>query len=166
MMNNMKLNFAFAVVYILPLLINYSQSNRLNVSNGKLIFVDPLNYDNMFGMKENNFDGSSGKQAINRCICTTTKHCLCKGFDEALVQHVESNTIIAINSTITVNLSITFSNITNISIIGYHMMMEISCSTPRGYITFNNCDKITIENITWNQCGYMVYNFHLYGAIH
>ena len=40
------------------------------------------------------------------------------------------------------------------SIIGYNKKIEILCSF--GSVRFENCNNISIENITWNQCGYNI----------
>ena len=54
------------------------------------------------------------------------------------------------------------SNITNISIIGYHKLIAINCHT-RGSVVFKKCKNIVIENITWISCGSNEDDRHFYG---
>ena len=64
------------------------------------------------------------------CICSTERQCVCTNFEDAF-DHVENNTVIAINGTlgdkIIFDVSITISNITNISIIGYYKVVKVYC---------------------------------------
>ena len=69
---------------------------------------------------------------------------------------MENNTIIAINNGADfVSSKMQFSSIVNLSIVGYHMVVEIMCRNNT-LIEFKNCNNIVIENITWNECGYNV----------
>ena len=155
------------IVYLLLMLLTYSQGNLFNISE-KVILVDSLQYrDCVFGMKSCDFgndskyyDFGSGSgynsvhPEIDSCICYRAKQCLCKEFDDALVQLVEDNTVIAINRSIALNSRVLFSSISNVSIIGYHKAIEITCLVKRRLpIEFENCNNITIKNITWIECG-------------
>ena len=103
------------------------------------------------------YDGS-GDQNNDGCICSTERLCLCTNFKDAF-NLVENNTVIAINDTtggFTVHINhttnIKISNITNISIIGYHKVVKVYC-LAKGSIEFKYCSNVIIENITWIQCG-------------
>ena len=137
-------SLAIMAVYLLPTLFIYCQGSPLNIGDQKLILVDSSDYDISSGPRD---------LGIGSCIYTGTRQYSCSVFDEALVQLVEDNTIVAINSSVTLE-SVVFSNITNLSIIGYNKKIEIFCEFPFGSVRFENCNNITIENISWNQCGH------------
>ena len=153
-----------AYLLLLPALVFSCQENSLNVGDQTLILIDSLyninnepadvkDWDVGSGSKDN--DIGSGLVATDSCICTGPKRYSCLEFDKASVQLVGNNTIVAINSSITLRSNITFSNFTNVSIIGYDKNVEILCEL-RSAISFDNCNNISIQNITWNQCGYNV----------
>ena len=105
---------------------------------------------------------------MDSCICSSETKCVCFKFEDAF-NHVENNTVIAINGTLEeFTANIILSNISNISIIGYHKSVVIKCSAI-GSLEFKNCNNIIIENITWISCGNnadlwipiaLVQNFH------
>ena len=139
------------MAYLLPMLFICCQGSQLNIGDQKLILVDSsYNFDDMPGMEDH--DIFSGDLGIGSCIYRGTKQYICTAFDEELVQLVENNTIVAINSSMRLESRIIFSNITNMSIIGYDKTIEMFCAFKS--VWFENCNNISIKNISWNQCGY------------
>ena len=144
----------------LPILIHVQGNIVFNNSDEKLVIINPMvSYDD-------DINGTIADQEneirimhcdvyecfIDSCICSSETKCVCYKFEDAF-NHVENNTVIAINDTIeefTANIAL--SNITNVSIIGYHETVVINCSA-RGSLEFRNCNNIIIENITWISCG-------------
>ena len=155
-MHHTKLSFIVVFVHLLAVLITCSHGYLVNDGNKKIIFVDSSYYDIMVGM---NFSSSSedhdfGSGETKGCICSRSRRCWCKQFDDATMSHIENDTIIAINNTISLNSTIVFDNFANISIIGYGRLIEISCFNTGESIVFINCNNITIHNIFLNHCGY------------
>ena len=148
-MHHTILSFTIMAVYLLPTFFICCQGSPLNIGDQKLILVDSSYHPP--DMKDHDIGSGSRDLRINRCIYTGTRQYSCLVFDEALVQLVEDNTIVAINNSVTLKSRVVFSNITNLSIIGYNKKIEILCSF--GSVRFENCNNISIENITWNQCG-------------
>ena len=136
--------FAIMAVYLLPTLFIYCQGSPLNIGDQKLILVDSSDYDIGSGPRD---------LGIGSCIYTGTRQYSCSVFDEALVGLVENNTIVAIISSATLETEVVFSKITNLSIIGYNKNIEMFCMFGLGSVRFENCNNITIENISWNHCG-------------
>ena len=132
-----------------------------NSGSGMMINPDSGTLDGPNGSNTpngpNGLNGTNGRRVHNNgsCICSTERQWLCTNFYDAF-NLVENNTVIAINGTLGVdiifNIRATVNNITNISIIGYHRVVEVNCLTI-GSIEFNNCNNIIIENVTWIQCG-------------
>ena len=148
----MHLTFTIMVVYLLPILFICCQGSPLNIGDQKFILVDSSYHPP--DMKDHDIGSEPRDQGFGSCIYTGTRQYSCLVFDEALVQLVEDNTIVAINSSVTLKSRVIFSNITNLSIIGYNKKIEILCSF--GSVRFESCNNISIENITWNQCGYNI----------
>ena len=142
-----------AMVYLLPVLF-CCQGTLLNIGDQTLILIDP-SYNDPADVKDYDVGSGSKGQTVGSCIYTGPKQYSCLAFDEASVQLVGNNTIVAINSSITLRSNIIFSNITNVSIIGYNKRVEILCEFI-SVISFENCNNVSIQNITWNQCGYSV----------
>ena len=131
----------------------------------KLIIVNPSLYVNTMGFdcRSEDFDGdsedydddigsSSEDHESNSCICSNETKCVCSNLEDAF-HHVENNTVIAINGTIRgFTANVVLNKITNISIIGYHKVVEVYCIS-KGSIEFNSCNDITIVNIAWIGCG-------------
>ena len=146
------------MAYLLPMLFICCQGSLLNIGDQKLILVDSsYNFDDMPGMEDHDISGDLG---IGSCIYRGTKQYICTAFDEELIQLVENNTIVAINSSMRLESIIIFSDITNMSIIGYHKTVEMFCAF--GSVWFENCNNISIENISWNQCSYNNGNRYLF----
>ena len=138
---------------LLSMLIICSQGYQFTDGDEKLMMVDLSSY--LDKCKE--YNDSGGHQVnIQKCICNASiRECTCATFKDALA-HVENNTIIAINSeTSFLSSNVKLSNLINLSIIGYHMVVEIICRNNTS-IEFESCNNIMIENITWNECGYNV----------
>ena len=144
----------------LPILIHVQGNIVFNNSDEKLIIVTPMvisdaDINGTIIDQENGMPimGCDVNECfIDSCICSSETECVCFKFEDAF-NHVENNTVIAINGTLeefTVN--IVLSNITNISIIGYHDTALINCSA-RGSLEFRNCNNVIIKNITWISCG-------------
>ena len=156
-----NLGFTVAFVYLLPVLITMACSHGYPLNDGdeKIIFVDSSYYNNVVGMNfsSNAEDYRFGSGEADSCICGMSKQCFCKQFDEVMMSHVEDNTIIALNNTLSLNQSTVFENIINISIIGYGRVVEIMClntGLSGEAIIFINCKNIFVQNISWNHCGY------------
>ena len=132
-------------VYLLPTFFICCQGSPLNTGDQKLILVNSTYHPPDMEY----YDIGSGPRylRISRCIYNGTRQYLCLAFDEGLVQLVENNTIVAINSSIILESKVVFSNITNLSIIGYNKKIEVSCIFHFGSVRFENCNNITIENI-------------------
>ena len=151
-----------------------SVQGNLVVSNGdkKLIIVNPSlhvktmnftchcedfdfdNEDNYVKSGDNDEDIYSSNVDCDgdTCICSNETKCVCSEFEDAFY-HVENNTVIAINGTIRgFTANVVVNNITNISIIGYHKVVEVYCIS-KGSIEFKECNSIIIENISWIGCG-------------
>ena len=144
------------MIYLLLALLMCCQGTLLNISDQTLILIDPLYNFNNEPTDVKDYDVGSGLKyhTIDSCIYSGIKQYTCLTFDEAIVQLVRNNTIIAINNSIRLRSSIIFSNITNVSIIGYDKSIEILCEFRS--VSFENCNNISIQNIIWNQCGYNV----------
>ena len=146
----------------LPILIHVQGNVVLNNSDKKLIIVNPVvSYDidvNITIADQENGIPLGGCDLddecfLDSCICSNETKCVCSRFEDAF-NHVENNTVIAINGTIEeFTTDIVLSNIANISIIGYHETVVVNCSA-RGSLEFKNCNNIIIENITWISCGH------------
>ena len=138
---------------LLSMLIICSQGYQFTDGDEKLMMVDLLSYLDKY--KEYN-DSGGHQDNTQKCICSASiKECTCATFKDALA-HVENNTIIAINNeTNIVSSNFKLSNIFNLSITGYHMVVEIICRNNTS-IEFESCNNTMIENITWNECGYNV----------
>ena len=156
------------MIYLLLTLLICCQGTLLNISDQTIIFIDPLyNVNNEpshvkvgSGLEDQADDVGSGLKNSS-CIYTGPKQYSCLDFNEDLVQLVRNNTIVAINSSITLRSDITFSNITNVSIMGYDRSVEILCAFTT-VIKFQNCNNISIQNITWNWCGYNIYSIYFF----
>ena len=150
------------VLTSLPILIHVQGNIVLNNSDKKLIIVNPVvSYDidvNITIADQENGIPLGGCDLddecfLDSCICSNETKCVCSRFEDAF-NHVENNTVIAINGTIEeFTTDIVLSNIANISIIGYHETVVVNCSA-RGSLEFKNCNNIIIENITWISCGH------------
>ena len=150
----------FIVWTCLPILMHVQGNIVFNNSDEKLIIVNPMvSYDaDVNGTITDQENGMPimvcdvHECFIDNCICSSQTECVCFKFEDAF-NYVENNTVIAINGTIEeFTANIVLSNITNISIIGYHETVVINCSA-RGSLEFRNCNNILIENITWISCG-------------
>ena len=141
----------------LPILIHVQGNIVFNNSDKMLIIVNPMgSYVNRTIIDQENgipmIHCNVNECFIDSCICSSETECVCFKFEDAF-NHVENNTVIAINGTIgEFTANIVLSNITNISIIGYHETVVINCSA-KGSLEFRNCNNIVIENITWISCG-------------
>ena len=153
-MHHTILSFTALVVYLLPKLFICCQGSPLNIGDQKFILVDSSYHPP--DMKDHDIGSGPRGQGISSCIYTGTRQYSCLVFDEALVQLVEDNTIVAINSSVTLKSRVVFSNITNLSIIGYNKKVEMLCAFRLGSVRFENCNNITIENISWNHCGHNI----------
>ena len=106
---------------------------------------DSEDYDDDIGSSSRDHDSDS-------CICSNETKCVCSKLEDAF-NHVENNTVIAINGTIRgFTANVVLNEITNISIIGYHKVAEVYCIS-KGSIEFNSCNDIIKENISWIGCG-------------
>ena len=157
-----KIRLALVVTYLLPMMITCSHGYLVNNDDKKFILVDPYYYDFLISMKDYDlsnssgdydFGSGSGDQGADGCISSRSKQFVCKRLDK-IMPYVESNTIIAINSTTSLDSSIVFKNVANISIIGYNKFIEIICFNTKESVIFMNCSNITIENVLWNHCSY------------
>ena len=150
MMYHAKIQFLTVWAYLFMLICVHA-SGIFNSSDEKFIIVNPLNVH----IDHYEFEGSGTTLDYDdgdSCICSNVRMCFCTELKDALY-HVENNTVVAINGTVigfTANVAI--SNHANISIIGYHKVAVVNC-LGEGMINFNNCNNITIENITWISCG-------------
>ena len=140
----------------------YCQGTLLNISDQTLILIDPLYSVNN---EPTHVKVGSGLEDqaddVRSCIYTGPKQYSCLDFNEDLVQLVRDNTIVAINSSITLRSDIIINNITNVSIIGYDKSVEIICAFTT-VIKFQNCKNISIHNITWNWCGHNTYSTYFF----
>ena len=150
-MHHTILSFTIMAVYLLPTFFICCQGSPLNIGDQKLILVD-LSYHPP-DIKDHDIGSGPGDLGIGSCIYTGTRQYSCLVFDEGLVQLVENNTIVAINNSVTLKSKVVFSNITNLSIIGYNKKIEMFCMFGLGSVRFENCNNITIENISLNHCG-------------
>ena len=160
------------VVWACVPIIMCVQGNLISSDDEKLIIVNPsldvktMNFDCHSKDFENhsedfddhsedcddNIGSSSGDHKSDSCICNNETKCVCSTFEDAF-NHVENNTVIAINGTIRgFTANVVLNEITNISIIGYHKVVEVYCIS-KGSIEFNSCNGIIIENISWIGCG-------------
>ena len=166
------------VVWACLLVIICMQGNlAVSSDDEKLIIVNPsLNVNTMsfdcrsedFDDQSNNYNddigSSSGDYDSDSCICSNETKCVCFKFEDAF-HHVENNTVIAINGTIRgFTANVVLNEITNISIIGYHKVVEVYCNS-KGSIEFNSCNDIIIENISWIGCGNNKDDVLLYGTV-
>ena len=142
------------VLACLPILSCVRGSIVFDGSDEKLIIVDPF-FINELPLPPVGICNDSGcfiDFQIDTCLCRDERYCLCSRLDDAF-NHVEDNTVIAVNGTIqeftTVNV---LHDVTNISIIGYREITTINCQA-RGSIEFKDCSNVIIENITWISCG-------------
>ena len=144
----------------LPILIHVQGNILSNNSDEKLIIITPVvisdAYVNGTVTDQENGIPTMGCNVhecfIDSCICSSETKCVCLKFEDTF-NHVENNTVIAINGTIEeFTANIVLSNVTNISIIGYRETVVINCSAI-GSLEFKNCNNIIIENITWISCG-------------
>ena len=97
---------------------------------------------------------------VSGCICCTTTLCLCHSVQYA-INHTQNNTVIVMDNFVDIvsmgtallytQTTSTFENFTNLSLIGYNNA-TIDCNFLRS-LHFKNCNNITIENITWINCG-------------
>ena len=104
--------------------------------------------------------GSSYSLIITRCICCTATLCLCDSIQDALY-HTQNNTVIVMDSSVDlvsrdlpfpyIQITTTFESFTNLSLIGYNNA-TVDCNFLRS-LHFKNCNNVTIENITWINCG-------------
>ena len=132
MMHHTKIQFLTVWAY-LSMSIYVQGSGIFNSSDEKFIIVNPPS------------------DYYKDCICTGAT-CLCTELEDAL-DHLEDNTVIAINGTIRgFTGNIEFAHYTNISIIGYHQVAVVNC-LAKGSFYFHSCSNIIIENITWISCG-------------
>ena len=159
--------FHFLILWICPellILISVKGNILFENSNEKLIIVDPIvSWDNVSTMANDedyrfsgamnyNISSNKTKHQNDGCICINIRKCFCTMLQDAL-NHIENNTIIAINTTLEEFATyVTLFNYANISITGYHKVITINCST-RGSIEFKNCANVNIRNITWISCG-------------
>ena len=154
------------VVWACLLVIMCVQGNLVVSSDDeKLIIVNPslhaktMNFDcrrEDFDDQSDNYNDDIGSSRedydSDSCICSNETKCVCFKFEDAF-HHVENNTVIAINGTIRgFTANVVLNEITNISIIGYHKVVEVYCIS-KGSIEFNSCNDITIVNIAWIGCG-------------
>ena len=120
-------------------------------------------YENRSGYLSQNESESLVIQSIG-CICCTTTLCLCKSIFYAAFLITNDNTVIVIASSVDmVSIDPVFShicitsmceNFTNLSLIGYNNA-TINCGhLPCKTIHFTYCNNVTIENITWINCGF------------
>ena len=149
---------AIMMIYLLPELLMCCQATLLNISDQTLIIIDPSYsiYDEPVGSGLEAQTDDVGSE-LKGCINTGPKQYSCLGFNEALIQLVRDNTIVAINSSITLRSGFAFSNIKNVSITGHNKSVEVLCELG-SLIIFQNCINISIQNITWNQCAQYVYS--------
>ena len=112
------------------------------------------------GCSSENKPGSGSSYSSSGCVCCTPILCLCDSIQGAL-QHTHNNTVIVMAGSVDLTASIppllnaqttiTFQNFTNLSLIG-HNDASVDCYLLRS-IHFKYCNNITIENITWINCG-------------
>ena len=151
MMHLTKIQFLTVWAY-LSMSIYVQGSGIFNNSDEKFIIVNPLNtYNDHYEGSGTILDYDSGDHNSDSCICTGAT-CFCTELEDAL-DHLEDNTVIAINGTIRgFTGNVEFAHLTNISIIGYHQVAVVNC-LAQGSFYFHNCNNIIIENITWISCG-------------
>ena len=82
-------------------------------------------------------------------ICTTYK-CYCRNLEE-LLDGVKSNTVVNITENVILSTIIKLFYLDNISIIGYTNII-VFCEQNGGLRCYS-CSNLTIEGITWNECG-------------
>ena len=154
------------VVWACVPIIMCVQGNLVVSSNDeKLIIVNPSpdvktmnfdchseDFDDDSEDHDDDIGSSSGNHESDSCICSNETKCVCSNLEDAF-NHVENNTVIAINGTIRgFTANVVLNKITNISIIGYHKFVEIYCIS-KGSIEFKTCNGIMIENVSWIACG-------------
>ena len=158
-------NLLLVVCACVPIIICVQGNLVVSSDDEKLIIVNPspdvktMNFDcrsEDFDDDSEDYDddigSSSGDHESDSCICSNETKCVCSNLEDAF-NHVENNTVIAINGTIRgFTANVVLNEITNISIIGYHKVAEVYCIS-KGSIEFNSCNDIIIENISWVGCG-------------
>ena len=109
---------------------------------------------------DNESESRSGYSSSG-CICCTTTLCLCDSVQDA-IHHTQNNTVIVMDSSVRLlvptgsplpytQIVTTFENFTNLSLIGYNNA-TIDCNLFTS-LHFKYCNNVTIENITWINCG-------------
>ena len=158
-------NLLLVVWACLPVMICLELTLVVSSDDEKLIIVNPspdvktMNFnchsEDYYDQSEDYDDdigSSSGDHDNDSCICSNLTKCVCSKFEDAF-NLVENNTVIAINGTIRgFTANVVLNEITNVSIIGYHKVVEVYCIS-KGSIEFNSCNDIIIENIAWIGCG-------------
>ena len=89
---------------------------------------------------------SKGNDSVNCCV---EGECVCASLPEAL-SHIESNTVINIASSVSLNSSIQIGNLNNITIISNGV--TVMCNNS-GNVAFIYCSNVLIKGITWDRCG-------------
>ena len=91
----------------------------------------------------------------NSSLCCMDGICACNSLPNAL-SSIESNTVINITSqVVTLNIDVVMRYIYNVTIIGANGTMVMCNNT--GSVHCERCIDITIEAITWDQCGNIDY---------
>ena len=138
------------VICLLSTLVICSLGYPFTIGDKNLVVVDNFSYHDTY----KKYNNSGYEVNVQNCICNATiKECKCAFLKDA-VAHVENNTIIAIRSRQDfVSSNIQLWNIFNLSIIGYHTVVKITCH-KNASVEFKSCNNIVIENIIWSKCGY------------
>ena len=89
---------------------------------------------------------SKGNDSMNCCV---EGECVCASLPEAL-SHIESNNVINITSSVSLNSSIQIGNLNNITIISNGV--TVMCNNS-GNVAFIYCSNVLIKGITWDRCG-------------
>ena len=93
------------------------------------------------------------KNGNDSSLCCQSDACACSSLSKALLC-TENNTVINITSqniSLTTSVSIGSGNISNITITGNHGT-NVMCNDT-GAVFCDMCSNVSIEGITWNQCG-------------
>ena len=118
-------------------------------------------YENGSGYSSENKSEIGSGYSASGCICCATTLCLCASIQDT-IHHTQNNTVIVMGSSVDLIVSMglpllytqtttTFEDFTNLSLIGYNNA-TVDCNFLSS-LQFKNCNNVTIENITWINCG-------------
>ena len=158
-------NLLLVVWACVPIIMCVQGNLAVSSDDEKLIIVNPSTYVKTmnFNCRSEDFDdhskdynehiGSSNRDHdSDSCIYSNETKYVCSNLEDAF-NHVENNTVIAINRTIKgFTANVVLNKINNISIIGYHKVVEVYCIS-KASIEFKRCNGIIIENVSWIGCG-------------